>query len=78
MNPFSYGSVVSGNYFFNRVKEIKQLKADLISGNNVILYAPRKFGKTSLVFKVLNELKKKNYHTVYIDFFNVIDKNKFI
>ncbi|MBU0560648.1 MAG: AAA-like domain-containing protein [Bacteroidetes bacterium] len=78
MNPFSYGSVVSGSYFFNRVEEIAQIKTDLINGNNLILYAPRKYGKTSLVNKVLTELDSENYNTIYLDFFNVIDRNKFI
>ena len=78
MNPFSYGGVVIGNNFFDRVDEIQQLKTDLKNGNNVILYAPRKYGKTSLVNKVLNELEKENYNTIYLDIFNVIDKNKFV
>lgn len=78
MNPFSYGSVVSGDYFFDRSEEVKQIKTDLKNGNNLILYAPRKFGKTSLVNKVLDELEKEKYNTVYLDFFNVIDKNKFV
>lgn len=78
MNPFSYGSVVSGDYFFNRIGEIEQIKTDLKNGNNLILYAPRKYGKTSLVNKVLNELEDENYNTIYLDFFNVIDKNKFV
>ena len=78
MNPFSYGSVVSGDYFFDRSEEVKQIKTDLKNGNNLILYAPRKFGKTSLVNKVLEELENEKYNTVYLDFFNVIDKNKFV
>ena len=78
MNPFSYGSVVSGDYFFNRIGEIEQIKTDLKNGNNLILYAPRKYGKTSLVNKVLGELESEDYNTVYLDFFNVIDKNKFV
>ena len=78
MNPFSYGGVVSGSYFFNRTNEIGKLKTDLKNNNNVILYAPRKYGKTSLVTKVLDELETENYNTIYLDFFNVIDKNKFI
>ena len=78
MNPFSYGSVVSGDYFFDRLEEVEQIKTDLKNGNNLILYAPRKFGKTSLINKVLDELETEKYNTVYLDFFNVIDKNKFV
>ncbi len=78
MNPFSYGSVVCGEYFYNRTEEISQLESDLTNGNNIILYAPRKYGKTSLINRVLENLEKKNFNTIYIDFFNVIDRNKFI
>jgi predicted AAA+ superfamily ATPase len=51
MNPFKYGGVVKGKYFYNRTKEIQQLKSDIKSGNNLILFAPRRFGKTSLISK---------------------------
>lgn len=67
MNPFKYGTVVGGSYFINRKKEISQIKNDLISGNNIILYAPRRYGKTSLIMEILKKLKKEKVKTVYID-----------
>jgi len=78
MNPFSYGGVVTGSYFYNRKDEINKLKSDIKSGNNIILYAPRRYGKTSLITKVLAALEKENYNTIYLDFFNVIDRKKFV
>jgi hypothetical protein len=38
MNPFKYGTVVSGRYFINRQREIARIKADLLGGNNIILF----------------------------------------
>ncbi len=71
MNPFKYGSIVEDRYFINRKKEIAQIKDDLLSGNNIILYAPRRYGKTSLITEILNDLKKNGVKTIYLDFFQV-------
>jgi AAA+ ATPase superfamily predicted ATPase len=71
MNPFKYGTVVEDRSFINRKKEIAQIKDDLLNGNNIILYAPRRYGKTSLVKQILKDLKKSGVKTVYLDFFQV-------
>ena len=78
MNPFKYGGVVSGEFFYNRVDDVKKIKADIQNGNNLIIYAPRRYGKTSLIIKILSELENKSINTIYIDFFNVIDQKKFL
>ena len=77
MNPFRYGGVVSGKYFYNRVGEVARLKNDLRNINNLVLYAPKRFGKTSLITKVLSELNSEGINTIYLDFFNVFDRKKF-
>lgn len=59
-NPFKFGSVVDGEYFTNRVKEIEQIIKTINSTNHLILIAPRRFGKTSLVQKVLSGRKTKS------------------
>jgi AAA+ ATPase superfamily predicted ATPase len=79
MIPFKFGEVVEDSrYFVGREKEIKQIKADLLNGTNIILYAPRRFGKTSLIIKVLNQLKKEGAKTVYLDLFQVDALEDFI
>jgi len=76
---FKFGkAVVEDKYFVGREKEIKQLKADLLNGINIILYAPRRFGKTSLILKVLDQLKKEGVKTAYIDLFHVYSLENFI
>ena len=67
MNPFSYGTIVRGDNFFDRKKETDLLTTTLAGGNNVVLFAPRRFGKTSLVFHVMNLLESKGIPCLYVD-----------
>lgn len=53
------------------------MKSDLLAGNNIILYAPRRYGKTSLVMEVLHKLEKEGVKTVYIDLFQVYSQENF-
>lgn len=56
-NPFRYGRRVSGNAFFDRTKIKRDIQNVLDGGNNVLLYGPRRFGKSSLVGEVLSEIR---------------------
>lgn len=64
MNPFKYGSVVDDPHFINRVNEIKKISTLIKSENHLILISPRRYGKTSLIKKVLNETTKRS---IYLD-----------
>ncbi len=57
-NPFKFGSVVSEDYFTDRHEEYEKLKQIISSENHVIMMAPRRFGKTSLVNKVINSIDR--------------------
>lgn|SRR3989338_7755557 len=70
-NPFVFGDVVKGAYFADREDELKTLTLDLLSGQNILLFSPRRYGKTSLIIKVLDHLKSKGIVCVYVDFFRV-------
>ena len=61
MNPFSYGTIVKGGSFYDRTEECARIVNTLSGGNNVVLYAPRRFGKTSLVFRAIEQLEKKGF-----------------
>lgn len=67
MNPFSYGTIVRGDAFFDRRKETDLLTSTLAGGNNVVLFAPRRYGKTSLVFRVMDRLEEQGIPCLYID-----------
>ncbi len=77
-NPFVYGETVSGENFCNRTREIKELVADIINCQNVIIFSPRRYGKTSLIKQVLRKVKAKGILTFYIDLYPAINKRKFI
>ena len=47
MNPFKYGKIVEGEYFYDREDELLRIKSTLSGGNNLVLYAPRRYGKSS-------------------------------
>jgi uncharacterized protein len=78
-NPFFFGNEVSGSEFCNRVKELDELKKDVAVGLNVLLYAPRRFGKTSLLKKLKDELKSdEKYQVIFFDFFSISSVDEFI
>lgn len=58
INPFKFGSIVDEPYFTNRSEEIKKVKSILMSDNHLIVISPRRFGKTSLISKVIKEINK--------------------
>ena len=78
MNPFSYGTIVRSPYFFNRHDECRRIVSTLSGGNNLVLFAPRRFGKTSLVLRALDELENENYTCIYFDFMPVYSRESFI
>ena len=77
MNPFFYGGAVGGNYFVDREKEIATLLADLKQQNKIFLISPRRYGKTSLIFKIAKLLKKENFLIAYLDLYKVTSLEQF-
>lgn len=77
--PFKYGKVIDDRYFINRVNEIENISKILISKINLVLISPRRWGKSSLMFKVARELKKKNKKVkfCFIDLFSTRNEEEF-
>lgn len=65
----------SGENFIGREKEIDFMVEQIRLGQNVLLTAPRRFGKTTLVREIISRLKKTNFYTAYIDIFPVTTIN---
>jgi len=63
------GKPVTGSDFIGRDKELALLIEYLKMGQSVVIIAPRRFGKTSLVLEALQQLKSKDYYTAFIDVF---------
>ncbi len=67
MNPFNYISIAEGDNFYDRVEETKRVVDTLKGGNNLVLFSPRRYGKTSLVFRAMQQLEKQGIICVYLD-----------
>ena len=70
-NPFCIYTLPVDAPFCNREREIKELASFARSGTNIVLYSPRRYGKTSLVKKIQYNLKRQGAITVFADFFGV-------
>jgi hypothetical protein len=55
-NPFRYGDLALDRTFTNRTDELKQLRSDIRNGQNVVIFAPRRYGKSSLLWRAAQEL----------------------
>ncbi len=72
-NPFKFGSIVQGEYFTNRIKEIDEISRIISSKNHLILISPRRFGKTSLIKKVITQKKHKQIF-INLQAFNSVEE----
>jgi AAA+ ATPase superfamily predicted ATPase len=68
-NPYS------GENFIGRDREIDFIIEQVRLGQNIVLTAPRRFGKTSLAWEIISRLKLANFYTAYIDIFPVTSVN---
>lgn len=78
-NPFKFGSIVQGADFIDRDSERAELKNHIKNHTNIILHAPRRYGKTSLIYKTLAELEQEipEFIGIVIDFYAVHSRQKF-
>ena len=74
---FQAGRPVMGNKLIGREEILKEIIHYLNSGQSVVLIAPRRFGKTSVVLEVLNRFKKDDLFTAYVDIFAAPEKRIF-
>lgn len=79
-SPFIYGTTVSIHSFTNREVEIGKLRNNLLNGINTMIISPRRWGKSSLVEKVIHDINRrdKKTKTVIIDLFSVSNEEEFL
>ncbi|MBI4736662.1 MAG: AAA family ATPase [candidate division NC10 bacterium] len=68
-NPFKFGSVVSGEDFADRRRELAELSRELAGGQHIFLLSPRRYGKTSLILTLLDRLRSRGRLVAYVDAF---------
>lgn len=78
INPFFTGIRIPDRYFCDRQKETRDIIDLVQNGNNIVLKAQRRIGKSSLMLHIFNQpLIKSNYNTLYIDLFGTKNQNDF-
>ena len=70
------GQAVRGTDFYNRENEISDIWTKLNNGSHILLAAPRRVGKTSIMFN-LQDNPKENYLVIYIDTESADNENEF-
>jgi hypothetical protein len=76
-NPFRYGDLALDDQFTDRAAELKALKADIRNGQNVVIFAPRRYGKSSLVWRAAQELTaRREVLIAYVDLLATPSKEK--
>jgi len=73
-NPFSTGIMRKDDDFCNRDVEKQELLKLAMNGSNVVIFSPRRGGKSSLIGRVQEDLEKQGFRTVSIDLFSVISE----
>src|SRR5256886_5516720 len=66
-NPFRFGRIVSGDAFTDREADLRALERELRGGQNILIEAPRRFGKTSLILEVKRHLEAAGIPVAYLD-----------
>ena len=56
-NPFRFGALALDEAFADRERELAELVADVRNGQDVVIFAPRRYGKSSLVWRARQALR---------------------
>jgi hypothetical protein len=75
-NPFKYGPIALDDSFTDRDAEINELATDALNGQDVVVYAPRRFGKTSLVHRTAQRLTTEKALVAEVDLWVTPTKEK--
>ena len=71
------GAVAQGKDFFNRINEMATFWRDLET-DNLLLLAPRRVGKTSLMRKMAEDAGDHGFYPVFVDVSDCADEMRFV
>jgi hypothetical protein len=66
-NPFKFGGIVRGPFFADRKQELDELSREMINLSRIFLISPRRYGKTCLLFNLMDRLDEIGIASAYID-----------
>jgi uncharacterized protein len=75
-NPFRYGALALDEAFTDRRAEVADLKADVLNGQDVVVVAPRRFGKSSLMWRVAQQLLREKVLVAQVNLMTTPTKSR--
>lgn len=66
-NPFSFGALALDDSFADRESELAELTSDIRNGQDVVIFAPRRCGKSSLVWRAAHSLAGERVLVAQVD-----------
>lgn len=76
-NPFTFGALALDRAFTNRAAEVRELVSDMRNGQDVLVYAPRRYGKSSLVLRAARRALRDGLLVAYVDLMRTPTKERF-
>lgn len=79
VNPFITKSDIPDQYFCDRKTETERLINAALNGNNTVLTAERRIGKSTLLKHVLHQKEvTDNFNTLFVDIYKTTDLKRFV
>src|SRR4051794_4092241 len=75
-NPFRFGPLALDDAFTDRETEVASLVADARNGQDVVVFAPRRYGKSSLLWRVAQELVREDILVAQVDLMRTPTKDQ--
>ena len=76
-NPFTFGDLALDEAFTDREGELRELVSDMRNGQNVLVYAPRRYGKSSLILRAAQQAMEAKALVGYCDLMKTPTKERF-
>src|SRR3984885_7648116 len=75
LNPFHFGNVVIDE-LADRESELGEVEADMRNGQDLVIFAPRRLGKSSLVLKAAAGARRKKALVAYLNVMTAPNKTR--
>ena len=74
--PVPLGGLALDDAFADREQEVQELKFDVLNGQDVVIFAPRRYGKSSLVWKAMQQLVADDVLVAYVNLMTTPTREK--
>jgi hypothetical protein len=66
LDPYHYGSPAGADHFCDREDALVDIESRMLSGANVVLLSPRRYGKSSLLLRAIDRVRRRGGASGYV------------